>query len=198
MTNEKRSRLIGACLALLLLSSCGESTVKPGNASGAGGEFVFDPAPFSELQIKGVPADGASSWGALEVPPAPTTDDKALASGRELYTQACAACHGVEGKGDGLLATKTEFNSQPANFTIPLRSIKIRSTLVGSAPAEADLFRTITRGLPGSASGPAFATAVGLLAWAAGEGRTLHDIDLETGESGGMIRRIINFLRDRL
>ena len=33
------------------------------------------------------------------------------------------------------------------------------------------------RGLPDSASGPAFATAAGLLAWAAGEGRTLHDID---------------------
>ena len=151
MTNEKQSRLFGACLALLLLSNCGESTVKPGNASGAGGEFVFDPAPFSELQIKGVPADGASSWGALEVPAAPAPDEKSLARGRELYTKACAACHGVEGKGDGLLATKTEFNSQPANFTIPLRSIKIRSTLVGSAPAEADLFRTLTRGLPGSA-----------------------------------------------
>ena len=35
------------------------------------------------------------------------------------------------------------------------------------------------RGLPELASGPAFATAAGLLAWAAGDGRTLHDIDLE-------------------
>ncbi len=35
------------------------------------------------------------------------------------------------------------------------------------------------RGLPDAASGPAFATAAGLLAWAAGAGRTLPDIDLE-------------------
>lgn len=54
------------------------------------------------------------------------------------------------------------------------------------------------RGLPESASGPVFATSVGLLAWAAGEGRTLHDIDLEAGEQGGLVRRVVNFLRDRL
>jgi cell division protein FtsA len=53
------------------------------------------------------------------------------------------------------------------------------------------------RGLPDSASGPAFATAVGLLAWAAGAGRQLVDIDLEP-EGGGLIRRLVNFLRERV
>ena len=50
------------------------------------------------------------------------------------------------------------------------------------------------RGLPESASGPAFATAAGLLHWAAGEGRTLHDIDLEVAQPSGLFRRIVNFL----
>jgi cell division protein FtsA len=54
------------------------------------------------------------------------------------------------------------------------------------------------RGLPDSASGPAFATAVGLLAWAAGTGRSLADIDLDADRPGGMIRRIVNFLRERV
>ncbi len=54
------------------------------------------------------------------------------------------------------------------------------------------------RGLPDSASGPAFATAVGMLAWASGAGRTLHDIDLEAEQPGGLARRIVKFLRDRL
>lgn len=54
------------------------------------------------------------------------------------------------------------------------------------------------RGLPESAGGPAFATAVGLLAWAGGEGRTLHDIDLDADRPGGIVRRIINFLRERV
>ncbi len=54
------------------------------------------------------------------------------------------------------------------------------------------------RGLPDSASGPAFATAAGLVAWAAGEGRSLHDLDFDTDRPTGMLRRIINFLKDRV
>jgi cell division protein FtsA len=54
------------------------------------------------------------------------------------------------------------------------------------------------RGLPDSASGPAFATAVGLLAWAAGEGRTLQDIDLDQEPPRGLLRRIVNFIRERV
>jgi cell division protein FtsA len=54
------------------------------------------------------------------------------------------------------------------------------------------------RDLPDSACGPAFATAVGLLAWAAGEGRTLADIDPEPERHAGWVRRMVNFLRDRV
>jgi cell division protein FtsA len=54
------------------------------------------------------------------------------------------------------------------------------------------------RGLPDSASGPAFATAAGLLSWAAGEGRTMRDIDLESDRPAGLLRRLVAFLRDRV
>ncbi|MGH7212815.1 MAG: cell division protein FtsA, partial [Acetobacteraceae bacterium] len=54
------------------------------------------------------------------------------------------------------------------------------------------------RGVPDSASGPAFATAAGLLHWAAGEGRTLDDIDFEFARPAGWFRRLVNFLRDRV
>jgi cell division protein FtsA len=54
------------------------------------------------------------------------------------------------------------------------------------------------RGLPDSATGPAFATVVGLLEWAAGEGRRLNDIDLEPERPGGWVRRLVTFLRDRI
>jgi len=53
------------------------------------------------------------------------------------------------------------------------------------------------RGLPETASGPAFATAVGLLSWAGGDGRPAMDIDLDGDRQGGLLRRIVNFLRDR-
>jgi cell division protein FtsA len=37
-----------------------------------------------------------------------------------------------------------------------------------------------------------------LLAWAAGEGRTMHDVDLDAERPKGFIRRIVNFLKDRV
>ena len=54
------------------------------------------------------------------------------------------------------------------------------------------------RGLPDSATGPAFATAAGLLAWTAGEGRTMRDVDLEVDRPTGLLRRIVNYLRERV
>ena len=54
------------------------------------------------------------------------------------------------------------------------------------------------RGLPDRASGPAFATAAGLLTWATGAGRHLADIDLTEDRPASVLRRFVNFLRDRV
>jgi cell division protein FtsA len=55
------------------------------------------------------------------------------------------------------------------------------------------------RGLPDTAAGPAFATAAGLLAWAAGDGRALIDLDLSAEEAPrGLVRRLVAFLRERM
>ena len=54
------------------------------------------------------------------------------------------------------------------------------------------------RGLPADAAGPGFATASGLLAWAAGAGHTLHDLDLTEPRPAGLLRRMIHFLRERV
>ena len=54
------------------------------------------------------------------------------------------------------------------------------------------------RGLPDAAHGPAFATTVGLLAWAAGTSRPLHDLDHEAERPRGPFRRLVNFLRERV
>jgi cell division protein FtsA len=54
------------------------------------------------------------------------------------------------------------------------------------------------RGLPELASGPAFATAAGLLSWAGGKGRTFQDVDLEDDQPTGLLRRLVNFLKDRV
>jgi cell division protein FtsA len=54
------------------------------------------------------------------------------------------------------------------------------------------------RGLPDAATGPAFAVSAGLLHWTAGEGRSLSDLDLEDERPAGLVRRIVNFLRERV
>ncbi len=56
----------------------------------------------------------------------------------------------------------------------------------------------LLRGLPDAATGPAFAVSAGLLAWAAGEGRTLSDLDFTDEQPAGLVRRIVNFLRERV
>ena len=54
------------------------------------------------------------------------------------------------------------------------------------------------RGLPELASGPAFSTAAGLLSWAAGDGRTFQDINLDGDPQIGLFRRFVNFLKERV
>ncbi len=56
----------------------------------------------------------------------------------------------------------------------------------------------LPRGLPDAASGPAFATLIGLLDWAGGNARPLHDIDFEAERPRGRFRRLVNFLRERV
>jgi mono/diheme cytochrome c family protein len=114
-------------------------------------DLVFDPANVPELQIKGAQTDTASSWSELSVPPAPPSNEKSRARGKEVYTKACAACHGDDGKGEGPLVAKLDLNPRPANFTLPVRFIKLRSTERDTLPLDEDLFRSITRGLPGTA-----------------------------------------------
>ena len=79
--------------------------------------------------------------GAATDQPAPD-----LAKGRAAYQQHCARCHGVEGKGDGLDAKR--FYPRPRDFSLGV--YKFRSTVSGTPPSDEDLFRTITKGLPGT------------------------------------------------
>lgn len=54
------------------------------------------------------------------------------------------------------------------------------------------------RGLPESAMGPAFATAIGLLAWGAGEGRPVLDIAPGPDHRRGLFGRLVHWLKDRV
>lgn len=69
------------------------------------------------------------------------------APGRAVYDAHCVECHGSTGKGDGPAALT--LMPRPRDFTSG--RYKIRSTETGSLPTDADLVRSVKRGLPGSA-----------------------------------------------
>jgi mono/diheme cytochrome c family protein len=74
-----------------------------------------------------------------------------LETGRAVYDQHCAACHGVNGQGDGPAAVW--LYPKPRHFNSGL--FKIKSTPAGFLPTDEDLLKTVTRGMPGS-SMPSF------------------------------------------
>ncbi len=76
---------------------------------------------------------------------APTTPD-AIEAGKKLYERRCMPCHGEHGAGDGPAADVMD--PRPRDFTKGL--FKIRSTAHNELPTDADLYRTISRGIPGS------------------------------------------------
>ncbi|MBI2265066.1 MAG: c-type cytochrome, partial [Armatimonadetes bacterium] len=79
----------------------------------------------------------------------------------DLYNH-CSVCHGSEsGMGDGPAAPF--LYPKPRDFSRGL--FKLRSTTTGEPPTEHDLFKVITRGIPGSAM-PTFAFMTDLEKWA--------------------------------
>lgn len=69
--------------------------------------------------------------------------------GKYVYERNCIVCHGVRGDGKGELAPTLK--PQPRSFREGM--FKFRSTPYGKLPTDADLRRTITGGLSGTAMG---------------------------------------------
>ncbi|MBI3074537.1 MAG: c-type cytochrome [Deltaproteobacteria bacterium] len=84
---------------------------------------------------------------------APLSASHASEVGPRLYNLYCATCHGTRGDGLGESA-RLLAGPSPQDFT---RGVyKFRSTLSGGLPTDADLMRTVRRGIPGT-SMPAWA-----------------------------------------
>jgi len=75
--------------------------------------------------------------------------------GQQVYRRACATCHGLTGNGAGPAARYLD--PLPRDFT--MGTYKFRSTTAGQLPSDDDLYRTITRGVPGTMM-PAFRNAL--------------------------------------
>ena len=100
---------------------------------------------------------GGALYGISVLVPGPaqgvTPGGAAVDAGRDVYSRACAPCHGTDGKGHGPEAML--LHPKPTDFTAGV--YEYRSTESGSIPTDEDLLRTVTRGLPGTAM-PAWGT----------------------------------------
>ncbi|MBI5049170.1 MAG: hypothetical protein HZB54_09555, partial [Deltaproteobacteria bacterium] len=72
---------------------------------------------------------------------------EAVEKGKLIYFKRCSFCHGLEGDGDGPAADSLD--PRPRDFTAG--TYKFRTTQSGELPTDEDLFRTISRGLNGTA-----------------------------------------------
>ena len=101
--------------------------------------------------LLGCQGDSASSTsGPIENPIVPSqfvsSSPRLLELGGQTYAAKCSACHGAEGNGQGEAAYL--LYPRPRDFT--RGEYRLVSTWDG-VPSDEDLFRTISRGMPGSA-----------------------------------------------
>ncbi|MCP5038668.1 MAG: c-type cytochrome [Rhodobacteraceae bacterium] len=79
--------------------------------------------------------------------PMPEASEEFVEAGRGIYIERCSFCHGLLGDGNGPAANYLD--PRPRDFT--LGTFKFRTTHSGELPTDNDLFRTVSRGLPGTA-----------------------------------------------
>jgi len=100
--------------------------------------------PYVQHAVSSRPIDlaAAASSGLFDV--------ARLEAGERTYLRQCAGCHGLAGDGGGPAARYLA--PRPRNFR--KGNFKFTTTTWGSRPRHADLFRTVTQGLVGSAMPP--------------------------------------------
>lgn len=79
----------------------------------------------------------------------PPVNEQTIAEGKRIYDLGCVYCHGKAGEGDGPVAffLNRSLGPHPRDFTDGV--FKFRSTFSGDAPTDEDLFRIVTKGIPG-------------------------------------------------
>ena len=81
--------------------------------------------------------------GRLQVPAEPPVIPEGISRGRDLFVKACAACHGLEGKGDGKQLMKDTLG-------YPVKPRDLTAGIFKASASSEELFHRIAGGLPGS------------------------------------------------
>ena len=73
--------------------------------------------------------------------------ERILKQGKEYYFKFCVHCHGIKGKGDG----RASYHLFPQPRELSQGIFKFHTTQTNTLPLNEDIFRTIKRGIPGTA-----------------------------------------------
>jgi len=115
-----------------------------------GEKFAFSSPPQGEKSVLSSPPQGERTQvrgsGASLVSAAWAQPAGDPAKGKAIYEQKCLLCHGEKGDGNGPAAPLLD--PRPRDFT--KGKYKIRTSASGRLPTDADLFRIIAEGMPGT------------------------------------------------
>jgi len=130
-------RFISLAAGLSLLAGCKPSTESRTSSKEA-------------LPAKPEVRNPAATFSDFPVPAKPGVTPQLVEQGKSLYLQNCVACHGVKGDGKGDAAAF--LLPKPRNFA--QANFRLRSTPPGHLPTDADLFRAVSLGMPGTPMPP--------------------------------------------
>ncbi len=107
------------------------------------------------------PVEGVADDLARAVEAPMPASPRLIGKGKQAYDAYCDFCHGEDGDGNGPAAPDID----PRARDFRKGTYKFRSTPMGTPPTDADIYRTITMGAPGT-SMPAFAALPAEERWA--------------------------------
>ena len=145
MTNKSTSTTILSAVSLLaaagFLMACAALLSEP-SATAQSGAPITTPADAPEpLGHAGMPLKNTHAADSVAMSP--------VARGQAIFVKQCSICHGEQGDGAGKFAYL--MNPRPRNFKTGKFKLTTTQNLI---PSDDDLFRTISRGMPGSAMPP--------------------------------------------
>lgn len=132
-------RSIPVIAGLVLLVGCKPSTDQQASIKQVKAPTVISPSSTAKITFSDLP-----------VPPKPELTPELLERGKSVYSENCAACHGVNGDGRGDAAAF--LLPKPRNFV--QANYRLRSTAPGNLPTDVDLFRAVSLGMPGTPMPP--------------------------------------------
>jgi mono/diheme cytochrome c family protein len=103
----------------------------------------FSKSPLEVKPSAPPAAEGELGTGVIVVPPEPPYDEAAKARAAEVFKDACAACHGATGRGDGVSEQKDE-----AGY--PIRPRDLTQGVFKGSPEPEHLYRRVIAGIPGT------------------------------------------------